>query len=259
MRLYKIKALMYSDFMLIRNTKWKLFEFIYFPLTTILIWGLFSIYIKGYALQAGVIVLAVNILWNFAQVAQSHADMQINEDSWSGSLKQIIISGVSDFEYIASRVFSGAILSFAILALMLLMSLTFFDFSVVFNNPAAFSVIIVSTLIASMGLSIITAGAMIALGKEYGFLAWTILQVFILLSAPFYPVSVFPEFMRPIVSAMPFTNVFEATRNIIQNNLNWSVVMNSVYVSVAYFIISLPFYRYIFKKARERGWLVRLS
>ncbi len=259
MKMYKIAALMYADFILFRNSKWKLVEYIYFPITTIIIWGLFSIFVKSYAVEAGLIVLTVNILWNFAYLAQSHVDMQMNEDSWSGSLKQIIITGVSDFEYVTARIFSAIILSSCIMLLMIALSITVFNLSILVTQWQLFTILIITTLIASIGLSVMVAGAMIALGKEYGFLAWTILQIFILLSAPFYPVDVFPEILRPLVYAMPYTHIFEATRGVIQNNLNYANVASGFYIAAAYLIISLPFYRYIFKKAREKGWLVRLS
>src|SRR3989344_2920331 len=239
MKFYKIAALMYADFMLLRNSKWRVVEYFYFPFTSVLIWGLFSVFVRAYALEAGLMVLAVNILWTFAYLAQSHANMQINEDSWSGSLKQIIIT-------------------LFVLAFLLVFSSTVFGLTVVAAQWPVFVVLIGATLLSSIGLSIFVAGAMVALGREYGFLAWTILQIFIVLSAPFYPITVFPEFIRPIVAAMPYTYIFEATRNVIQNTINMDVVMGGLYVAIIYFAISLPFYKYIFRKAREKGWLVRL-
>src|SRR3989344_8951777 len=258
MKFYKIAALMYADFMLLRNSKWRVVEYFYFPFTSVLIWGLFSVFVRAYALEAGLMVLAVNILWTFAYLAQSHANMQINEDSWSGSLKQIIITGVSDMEYITARILSAMIISLFVLALLLVFSSTVFGLTVVAAQWPVFVVLIGATLLSSIGLSIFVAGAMVALGREYGFLAWTILQIFIVLSAPFYPITVFPEFIRPIVAAMPYTYIFEATRNVIQNTINMDVVMGGLYVAIIYFAISLPFYKYIFRKAREKGWLVRL-
>ena len=102
MKWHKIAALMYVDFLLIKNSKWRLIEAFYFPLTTVLIYGLFALSVQSHALEAGLIVLVVNIMWAFAQIAQSHVNLAINEDSWSGSLKQIFISGISDFESTAS-------------------------------------------------------------------------------------------------------------------------------------------------------------
>ena len=259
MKFYKIAALMYADFMLLRNSKLRVVEYFYFPFTTVLIWGLFSVFVRAYALEAGLMVLAVNILWTFAYLAQSHANMQINEDSWSGSLKQIIITGVSDMEYITARILSAMIISLFVLALLLVFSSTVFGLTVVAAQWPVFVVLIGATLLSSIGLSIFVAGAMVALGREYGFLAWTILQIFIVLSAPFYSIDVFPEIMRPVVLAMPFTHVFAATREIVMGTLSTWTVVASVVSGVVYFLASLPFYIYIFRRARQKGWLVRLS
>ncbi len=259
MRLYKIAALMYADMMTVRNSKWRLAEYFYFPLTTVVIWGLFSLFVQSYAVEAGLIVLAVNVLWSFAYLAQSHTNMQINEDSWSGSLKQIIITGVTDFEYITARILSATIMSLFVLALILAVAVFAFGMTVIAQNMLVFTVLIAATLVVSIALSIFVAASMIALGKEYGFLAWTAMQLFILLSAPFYPISFFPEAVQPVIMVMPYTNVFEATRQMITGQLDMQIVSAAVIVAVAYLLVSLPFYRFVFRKARQRGWLVRLS
>ena len=259
MRWYKIFALMYADLLLVKNRKWRVMEYLYFPITTIIIYGLFSVFMRAYALEAGLIVFVVNIMWAFAQLAQMHVNMTMNEDSWSGSLKQIIVTGVGDFEYISARILSSIAISIPILALLLGISAFAFDLSIIFQHWQVFAALFLATFIASIGLSVFLAGAMIALGREYSFLAWTAMQLFILLSAPFYPISIFPEIMRPIVIIMPYTQIFEAARHAISGNASMDAALYGVYVSIAYFLISLPFYKYIFRKARQKGWLVRLG
>lgn len=259
MRWYKIFALMYADLLLVKNSKWRIMEYLYFPITTIIIYGLFSVFMKDYAVEAGLVVFIVNIMWAFAQLAQSHINMSMNEDSWSGSLKQIIVTGVSDFEYIVARIFSSIAISIPILILIIGISVSAFGLVIVLQHWQFFMVLFVATLIASIGLSVFLAGAMIALGREYSFLAWTAMQLFILLSAPFYPVSIFPEIMKPLVMIMPYTQIFEAARQAVSGTVSMDAALSGVYISVAYFLLSLPFYKYIFRKAREKGWLVRLS
>jgi len=259
MKGYKILALMYADFLLVKNSKWRIVEYLYFPISTVLIYGLFSVFVRQQAFEAGIIVLIVNIYWSFAQLAQSHVNMSMNEDSWSGSLKQIIASGVSDFEYIISRVISSIFFSIFVLLLMIVVSVTLFGISLFITHWPEFLVIALATLIASIAMSIFFAGAMIALGREYSFLAWTALQAVIFLSAPFYPVSLFPEIMRPVVSAMPYANIFEASRTVIGGAAAWNFIWLGLFVAVIYLLSSLPFYKYVFAKAREKGWLVRLS
>lgn len=259
MRTYKIFALMYADFLLVRNSKWRIVEYLYFPITTVLIYGLFSLFVSGYAAEAGLMVFIVNILWSFALLAQSHVNMSMNEDSWSGSLKQIMTSGVTDIEYIAARIISSIVLSLPVLVLLVGISVALFNTDLFITQWQAFSYITISTLVASIGLSVFIAGAMIALGREYGFLAWTALQAFVLLSAPFYPVSLFPEFIRPLVNVMPYTNIFESTRGLISGADVATGMNTAMIVALAYLAVSLVFYKYIFSEAKKRGWLTRLS
>lgn len=259
MKFYKIMALIYADMMLLRNSKWRFVEYVYFPVTTIIIWGLFSVYARSFAAEAGVVVLVVNVLWNFGQLAQQHVNMQINEDSWSGSIKQIFVSGVSDMEYITARIISSIITSLLILALLAAISVFAFNTVVFVTQWEIFSLLVLATLIASVGLAVMVAGMMVALGREYGFLAWTALQAFVLLSAPFYPASVYPEILRPIVAVMPFTATFEATRAAVAGTVTQGMIINCFTVSAAYLAVSFPFYKYIFKKALERGWITRLG
>src|SRR3989344_4237347 len=253
MKFYKIMALIYADMMLLRNSKWRFVEYVYFPVTTIIIWGLFSVYARSFAAEAGVVVLAVNVLWNFGQLAQQHVNMQINEDSWSGSMKQIFVSGVSDMEYITSRIISSILTSLILAAVLVSMSVFFFQMTIFVTQWEIFSLLMLATLIASIGLAIAVAAMMIAFGREYGFLAWTALQAFVLLSAPFYPVSVYPEILRPLVSVMPFTAIFEAMRATVAGTVTNSMMVKNFVVALAYLAASLPLYKYIFKKALERG------
>lgn len=250
---------MYADFLLVRNSKWRIVEYLYFPITTVIIYGLFSVFVSGYAAEAGLMVFIVNILWSFALLAQSHVNMSMNEDSWSGSLKQIMTSGVTDIEYITARIISSIVLSLPVLVLLVGMSIALFNTDLFITQWQAFAYITISTLVASIGLSVFIAGAMIALGREYGFLAWTALQAFILFSAPFYPASLFPESIRPLVNVMPYTNVFESTRGLI-SGLDVTAGMNAaMIVALAYLVVPLVFYKYIFAEGKKRGWLTRLS
>lgn len=259
MRLYKILALMYGDLLLVKNSKYRIMEYLYFPISTVLIYGMFSIFVEEYAVEAGLLVFIANVLWSFALVVQSHVNMSMNEDSWSGSLKQIMASDVSAFEYITARVATSVIISVIVMLLLVAVSAWVFGIDIFITEWELFGHLTLSTLIVSVALSVFIAGAMIALGREYAFLAWTALQAFILLSAPFYPVSLFPEFMRPLINIMPYTNVFESARGIIAG-ADVSASMNTaLIIAVAYLAASLIFYRYIFKKSLQKGWLVRLG
>lgn len=249
---------MYRDFIILTRAKWRLVEAFYFPLTTIIIWGFFALYSKQIAAEAGLIVLVINIFWNFAYIAQSTANLQIMEDTWSGSLKQVLLSGINEFEYMIARLFTAIIISVGVMFLILLLSYSFAP--ELFAHTGQLAVLALITLLGSIALSVIIAAVYIATGREYGFLAWTALQLFILLSAPFNPVEIFPAIMQYIAYVMPFTFVFEAARMLVTANAVPDALLTKAFIVVLiYFIIGWPLYYFAFKRARRTGGLVRIS
>ncbi len=260
MKLYKIAALIYYDMFVFKNSRWKIAEFIYFPLTTIIIWGLFSVFVRDKAVEAGLVVLVANIFWNFAYLAQSSVNMQMNDDTWSGSLKQILVTGITEFEYLTARMIFAIIISIGIMLLMLGISYYMFGLSLIATNASDILILSALTLFASLTLAILLAAMIIAAGREYSFLAWSALQAFILLSAPFYPVSIFPEPVQVVSKLMPFTNIFEATRSLVSaGTMNSAVLIEGFLITVAYAVFSLLAYKIVFHRARKTGGLVRLT
>src|SRR3989338_9571844 len=98
-------------------------------------------------------------------------------------------------EYLVSRILSCSISASGVVILMLLIGLPF-GLGVYYSNWAVFGYLIILSLISSIALSVLVTSMIIVLGREYGFLSWSALHVFILFSAPFYPVSIFPGFLQ---------------------------------------------------------------
>ena len=169
MNISKILALVYRDLLIIRGSRWRLVEIFYFPLTTMIMWGFFASYSKSFALEAGLLVLVISLFWNFAYVAQSTVNMQMMEDSWSGSLKQLFLSGVSEIEYVVARMVTATIVSVPVLALMFAVAfVSGWNFVAVLPAAAALALL---TLLTSLAMGVLIVGLIIVLGRGYGFLA----------------------------------------------------------------------------------------
>ena len=97
------------------------------------------------------------------------------------------------------------------------------------------------------------------LGREYGFLAWSVTEAVFFLSAPFYPVSVFPEPLRTFVHIFPYTWIFEGIRIYVSTNtFDKSIFMMGGILSSIFFLVSIPTFLFILKRARKKGKLIRL-
>lgn len=254
MRWHKIKAMIYRDFKIFTRMKYKSIEFFYFPTITVMIWGLFSIYAKEFWLEAGMIILLINMFWSFAYLAQSETNILMMEDHWSGSIKQLLVSGLTAFEYWGSRLVSVGVISVVVTFLLVLLASVF----VVFPSYGDLVLLIIPAIIASMALSGIIGAIIISLGKEYGWLAWTSISLLIFLSAPFFPVELFPGILRWIARIMPFTNIFAGARELMMEGaVSKGYLIKGFLTAGIYFLASLPIYHYAFKKAREKGKLAR--
>ena len=256
MKLSRMLALTYRDFLIFRRVKWKAVQFIYFPITTVLIWGLFAIYSRETALEAGLSVLVINIFWSFAQLSQNIVNIQMMEDIWSNSLKQVLLAGFTETEYIVSRLLSSTVTSFAVVFMMLGLAVPF--------GLNIFSIHLVKllfcTILASLSLAIMVSALLLVMGREYGFLAWSALQIFILLSAPFFPADVFPRFIQYISYVMPFTDVFAAARMIATTGvIENSLVTKALIISTCYLAISWPLYKLSFRRAKKTGLLAKMT
>ncbi len=252
MRWHKIKAMMYHDFKVIRRVRYRPIEILYFPTITILIWGLFSLYVKTFALQAGLVLLVVNLFWAFAQLSQAQVNTLMMEDIWSGELKQILISGISSLEYYVSRLLSISIISVIVTTFLILLTRVFISYP----NYGLLIVLIIPTIICSLAISGIVGSLVITLGREYGFLSWSALSLLIFLSAPFFPVSYLPKVLQYLAQIMPFTFVFEGVRQMMSNGSVSSLIIIRCYITaVIYFLISWPLYSLAFNRAKRTGKL----
>ncbi len=258
MRWYKIRALMFRDLRVYMRSKWRIVDFLYFPVTTVIIWGLFAIYSREFAMEAGLMILVVNVFWSFSYLSQSTTNHSMNEDSYSGSLKQLLVSGISEFEYLLARIFSSAITSLFIMCILLSVSF-FFGFVILVENLGVVAVLTAITLMASIALSVVVAALIIFLGRAYGFLAWTLLQAFILLSAPFFPLEILPAGVQTVALGMPYTRVFMGVRSLVSTGIISNMLLfEGFLVSLAYLIIAFPLYKLSFRRARRTGELVRM-
>jgi len=258
MRLGNITAVMQNDARILKNSKWHAIEMFYFPVFNTLIWGFFSTYSKQYSAQAGLIVLIVNMFWTFTHLAQQEANMLVMEDLWSLSIKHVFTSGVTPFEYLFAKLASSAFIAIIVTSLLIFIANAFG--APLYLHLAQVIAISGVALIGSLALATLVSGTVLMLGKEYAFLSWSTLELFVFFSAPFYDPSILPKILQVITTIMPFTAVFAAARALATNTpLTKNILLSGLYTALAYFALTLIYYHFCIKHARKSGKLARIS
>lgn len=258
MRLNNIAAVVKNDVQVIRSVKLRLLEITYFPLATVLIWGLFSLYSRQYAPQAGLIVLIANLFWTFSQLAQQQANILIMEDLWTLSIKHVFVAGVTEVEYILAKLFTSTVIAVTVTAVLIVIANAFG--APMFANLPTVAFLAGTALLGSLALAVMIAGTVMMLGREYAFLSWSSLHFFILFSGPFYSTTVFPSGIRWISELMPFTSVFEGARALATGApVTSALLTHALIVALAYFVLAWPYYAWAFWRARKTGTLAKVA
>lgn len=259
MNLRRIFALVEADFKIMLRLKWKLVETFYFPISSILIWGFFTLWSREIAFEAAFSLLAINIFWNFASKVQSGTNQQIMEDRWTETIKQIIITPIEPYEYLLGKVAIGIIFSIASLFVTLSICYFFFDYSIILQRLDYFFIFAITVMFTSIAISIFVAAIITLLGNEYGFISWSTMSLLIVISAPFFPLSIYPPFIRVISEMVPYTWVFESIRHLtLYGNVPQNMIINGLLGSFVLLFLSLPIYSKSYEKARKTGKLVKI-
>lgn len=258
MKLNNILAVVRNDTRVIRRVRWRMLEITYFPITTLLIWGMFALHSRQYALEAGLIVLVVNMFWSMCQLAQQQANMLMMEDLWTLSIRHIFIAGVTEFEYIVAKLVSSTTIAVTVMSVMLVLAQAFG--APLFANLSTVLALVGIALLGSLAMAVIIAGCVFMFGREYSFLSWSFLHLFIFFSAPFFSPTLFPSWLRWITEIMPFTYVFESARVIATGGVPAEgALVHALIIAAAYFVFAWPFYWLAFRMARRTGRLARIA
>jgi ABC-type polysaccharide/polyol phosphate export permease len=256
MKFYRIAALVARDYKIFLKSRWRWLEFFYFPITSLIIWGLFAIWTGEFASIAGIVALVINVFWSYAYIVQSTVNLSINEDAWHGEAHHLFISGIGKWEYLFARIIFSLLISSVNLLIMIVV--THFFFFNLFN--LFFHVILLSSLTAiiSITLAIFIAGLIFMLGRDFSWLAWSALQFFILFSFPLSPLEILPPSLQAIAKIMPYGELFEGTRNLLLNKPWVENIISTSFVALIYLIIGCAVYKFGFDYSRKTGKFAKM-
>ena len=209
MRWYVILALIRRSFRGTFGDQGRVTELLIFPLSFLIIWGLFFMSNLVAHDVAGKL-LVINLIWSAAGTFQSQANLTMMFDLWAREFANILRQGVRIGEMVVAHLIFATILGVLNISMFLLFIL--YGFGGGAEQTWLFIELFPIYYLGAMGLAALFGGVVIRFGKSYAFVAWTGLQVIITISSPFSPVATLPSWLQPIVHLSPFTYVFEYVR-----------------------------------------------
>ncbi|MCB9030166.1 MAG: ABC transporter permease [Deltaproteobacteria bacterium] len=209
MRVHTVKALTLRNIRATFTDKGRVSEILVFPVSFLVIWGLF--YASGIAeVHLASQLLVINLIWSIAGTFQTQANLMLMFDLWSREFAQILRQGVRIEEMFVSHIIFSTTLG--ILNLLVFLFFIVYSFGGGMTEIRMFTELLPLYALSSIGLALMFGGFVLYLGRSYAFISWTGLQILIMLSSPFSPISTLPGWLQKLVLVSPFTFVFEYVR-----------------------------------------------
>jgi ABC-2 type transport system permease protein len=119
---------------------------------------------------------------------------------------------------------------------------------------------ILTLTVLGLWIGFIVMGLVIQYGYRVQSLAWSMIMIIMPFSAVFYPVSILPGWMQSIARFLPSSYVFEGMREVIaKGTMDVNALFIANILNLIYTILSLLFFAWGFRRAREKGIIVKFS
>lgn len=263
MKLHRINAIILHHFYFWYKSLPRWLDIFYWPIVTIAVWGFISNFVQtsqpNGGEQVALFLLGGVILWMLFQRAQQDLAISYLQDIWSRSIVNLYVSPLTNAEFIVASMFIGILKVIITLVVMGLLAAVLYSFNI-FTLGFSLLPFIALLLIFAWALGLFVTGIVFRYGTDAQVLAFGISFVLQPIAAVFYPLSILPAWLQPIVGALPLTHVFEGMRAVMATDvipwasLGWAVVLNIVYLLLgAWYFVAM------FNHTKKMGLLAKLE
>lgn len=258
----RIAALVVRYLYLLRGSWPRLIELMYWPTVQMILWGFINRFMAGQsawvAQAAGVLIGAV-LLWDVLYRAQLGVSVVFFEEMYSRNLGQLFVSPLRPLELAAALLAVSLVRTAIGVGAAAGLAILLYRYSV-FELGLPLLAFFANLLVMgwSIGLMVVALVLRFGLGAEG--LAWAATFAIAPISGIYYPLSVLPDWLRPIALALPSSHVFEGMRAVAREGIfRWDSFWAAVALNGVYLALGLLLYLVAFHVARRRGLLLQVG
>jgi len=258
----RIKAIILQNILFIKHSLEEMIDTFFWPTMDLIVWGLMTVYIsqmQGITTHVISFLIGGLILWNIVWRAQQDMSISFLRNSWSSSLINMFSSPLKTSEFIIGTMILGFIKILFTLALVSIIAIWLYSFNI-FKLGIYFIPFFANLIVFAWIVGLVVTGLIVRFGIKIQALAWSLITVLHPLSAVFYPVAILPAALQKIALALPTAYIFEGMREVLASGTaSWNYVLMAVILNIFYLIIASWFFGFMFKKAKQKGKLVRIA
>jgi len=260
--LRRLLALLQRHVYLLTGSWPRLIEMLYWPTINMMVWGFTSLYVLrvlNHAIAVSGIFVAGVILTEVFFRSTVGMMLMFLEEVWSRNLGHLFASPLKFSDYLIGIMGLSLLRTMISISLAVVVANYLFDFSL-FSLGRPLLGFLALLLLSGWWYGFLMIALLLRFGLAAEWTAWMLVWLIIPIIAPYYPVSVLPQWMQFVSWALPQTYVFECVKDLIgQHQLRTDYLIKALALNVVYFVAcAFIFYR-AYQGARRRGGLLQMG
>ena len=256
----RIWGMIYRHLALYRRSWPRLLELAYWPSLQMLIWGFTGSFFAGRGMGPAVLgaLLCGVLLWEVALRSQMGVAISFLEEIWSRNLGHVFVSPLRPWELVAALIGMSMLRVVVGVLPAVLLAWALYAFNLFAVGPVVV-LFVVNLMVMGWWVSLGVVSLILRHGAGAEALAWSVLFGLTPLSAVFYPVSVLPDWLRPVALALPGAHVFEGLRAALRGQVAWDQLGWAALLNLAWLVAAVLLFMRQFHAARVRGGLLAIG
>jgi ABC-2 type transport system permease protein len=254
----RVRAIAKRHWWVLKRSPHRSFDIILWPIVDTLTFGSLAIAYQSNQTRA-YYVLAGVVLWHVIYQAQIAVSAGFLEETWSRNLLSLMVSPVTEAEYLFGTGLFGLVKTVLGVAGVALTALICYGFGI---TSLGIGLIPVAALLLLSGwvIAMLVIGIVLRYGSGAEALVWGILFVLMPLSGTFFPVAALPGPLQPVAQALPTTHAFTAARQLVDGGaFPWHELFVSASLTALSGAAAMYYVTSMLRLFRRRGYVTRYS
>lgn len=241
----------------------RLMDIFFWPVMELFLWGFFTLYLREKNMDPSgrLVTSLINALvfWDILFRSQQGVSLAFMEELWTRNIMNLLISPLRTWEWVLGCCFYGVIKAAVIVATLMALAVAFFGFDAGALG-LRFFLLVGNLLLMGWAMGLFTTGLLLRWGHSAEALIWGVPFLVQPFSAIFYPLSVYPAWLKPLCLLLPSTHVMEGMRAILETGtLPWPSFMAALGMNLVMLAGGVFFYARMLERGRETGQIVRMT
>lgn len=263
----RIYAVLIRHLYILRGSKARIIEIIYWPSVQMILWGFISRFFAmsgstpggggGLGEKAFGMLLGAVLLWDMLFRTQLGVTLSYLEEVWARNLGHLFVSPLRPYEWWMAMMAYSILRALAGMLPATILAIPFYGYSL-FDLGLPLLFFFFNLMFMGWWLGFLIMALLLKAGQGAETLAWALTFFLAPFCAVYYPISSLPAWIQPIANALPASHVFEGLRAIINHgtfepsHMWWAFLLNCGYMALSMFLLQLSF-----NSARKAGTLLQ--